>query len=157
MAARALNASALAMAALERVEGIEDGRRSISANINQTMENVREAGTLLEDAEFRCKSLFIKWAWLFITAACLPRSSVESIQIFLNETRGKVQQLVVDTTTFIGENNNIIREIDSLIANLEDVHKNINRVTGLEETVTFKSTDRLSFLPDQLTCPCGHS
>lgn len=57
VAVRATNASALAMAALQRVEGIEEGSRNVSANINQTRDNVREAGLLLDDAQSRCKDI----------------------------------------------------------------------------------------------------
>ncbi len=47
------------MIALERVDGLEQRSVNISANINQTRENIREAGLLLDDTESRCEQFCV--------------------------------------------------------------------------------------------------
>ncbi len=78
------------------------------------------------DGRLNCTNIALAYLHFW----CIFSLPVESIAQLLNETRVQVQQLKVDTQTFIGENNDIISEIDSLIANLGDVHSNVNRVSG---------------------------
>ena len=55
---------------------------------------------------------------------------MSTIDLLLNATRMKGEQLVVNTEEFIGINNRLIDQIDSLIASLEDIHNDVNRVSG---------------------------
>ena len=57
--------------------------------------------------------------------------SVDSIRLFLNETQASVNEFVFNVTTFIDENDRIIRQIDDIIAGLADIHNQVNLVIKL--------------------------
>ena len=55
--------------------------------------------------------------------------TVDSITMFINATRLSAEQLVINVSSFIEENEQIISDIDSLIARLSDIHSRVNTVS----------------------------